>query len=196
MSYANLFPEGGAYGPLYRNGAMDRVLVGGKQMPGEIVVACKIKMKLDPKHVIGKNGGLPRMLGQEGQEGTITIRLWTPEQFEVFQRDFGQIFDFLGYDPTAYAIEALALKMIRVKAIYFTGAGDWRWGQTRSGARCLEMVLEFAQWINDQRDKGASKTVKKKTRDLVKNDRTGSVDRRDATPPSQQENTFTVTTEN
>lgn len=187
-----LFPAGAARGKVYRTGPLERVVIGGKQIPGEVEVRCAIKVKHDPKKAAGKNSSTPTIHGLDEQDGEIVVRCWTDEQFAAFDEVFGDILPFVGYAPSAYAIDAMALSSIKVKAIIVTGATSWKWATANGGARCLEMTIHFRHWLNDQRPEPVTVNVNKKVRKAPGSVREGAINDSAKTPPSEQQNTFTV----
>lgn len=185
----------GGTGPVYRTGGFDVVKIAGTQIPGEVVAEGGIKAKKDEKKAAGKNGGHPTVHGQDGQGVKIVIRLWTPEQYDAFDRDFKEILRFIGYADKAYAIEAAALSDIGVKAITIDGATSWKKTTMSGGSRCAEMTLDCKHWINDQAPKSVTKNVKTKYREPPKSER----DRQkliEQNKPSGQPEMFTITEDN
>lgn len=194
MALPKIFPAGCSKGPLYRTG-WDAISIMGKQLPGRVEIHMKIKVKKDPRKAKapGKHGGAPTVNGLDPQSGTITLQVWTNEQLEKAEEILGEIVPYVGYSPSAYTIDAPQLRTIKVKAIIVTGASEWHWATMPGGGKCLEMVIDFDHWVNDQNPKSVTESIKKKKRKLPPTVREGSTDNTNATAPSLQPESISVT---
>lgn len=78
----------GYEGDVYLDNPWDTITIGGRQMPGKCVSCkCKPSRKMDTKDEPGTNSRNPTFHGYKGSPVNITIAVWTPEQWEILQKE-------------------------------------------------------------------------------------------------------------
>jgi hypothetical protein len=80
-------PATGCEGPLYSPSPYDIVLIDGRKTPGVATVSAAPKRKVDAKKTAGKDGTTNTSQGNDAVVIAVQVLLWTPDQWEVYQRD-------------------------------------------------------------------------------------------------------------
>ena len=80
-------PATGCEGPTYATSPYDLVVIDGRKTPGMATVSASPKRKIDAKKSAGKDGATNTSQGNDAVVIAVAVTIWTPDQWEVYQRD-------------------------------------------------------------------------------------------------------------
>lgn len=77
-------PTATASGPLYAPNPWDTMVIGGQRLPGIVEVTATPSKKADTKKASASHGAKTTIHGTDPAEASISITIWTLEQWQVF----------------------------------------------------------------------------------------------------------------
>lgn len=108
--------ESGYEGPDYAENDWDTIFFNGEQWPGVITAECRTTMKIDVKEPSGGDGSVLIERGYRSGTIVITVKLWTPSQWKLFQELLPKVWRPPGKPWSTEDTKARTMKGIHVSS--------------------------------------------------------------------------------
>lgn len=103
--------------------AWDTLYLDNRRVPGLSTVTGKVALRKDTRAIPGKTGARLTTLGYEPAKLHVTVKLWTEEQFQEFQRLMQRLRPIRGRHPEAMTIRHPAANLLGVAKVVVMEVG-------------------------------------------------------------------------
>lgn len=156
MSEAFWQPDG-AEGVLYAPNPYDVVKIDKELIPGRCEVSAKAQRKKDTKSGAGTDGGTTTTTGYQPTEVSLSVSIWTPEQWAVWQPMMARLWPRVGKgQPQVHTIYHPDLAILGISQVVVLSLSTPENGSVK-GERVFK--LNLIEYVAPQRRKSNRKVI-------------------------------------
>lgn len=150
----------GYEGALFATNRWETVIIGGNQLPGLCEVDAKPKKRHDKRGAAGEDGTSTTMHGYEGAEVTVSVRIWTPQQWTEFKRVRALFWPAFGKgNSPSFDIDHPDLANLGIKSVKVVEVGTGRPGKAKGEKvfpiKCVEFTKRKKGKVVTQTDQAS-----------------------------------------